>query len=107
MNFSYIIESLLKELKTKKPYVVKYDGKKYKTYAYSEKSALANVGARIAKENNIGREFFSKYIQRVLDNGTARIIEEKCWKNYKQIGYKKKGKRNVPNCVKIKGKKTK
>ena len=23
----------------------------------------------------------------------------KCWKNYKQVGYKKKGGRTVPNCV--------
>lgn len=25
---------------------------------------------------------------------------EKCWKGYKQVGMKKKGKRQVPNCVK-------
>ena len=24
----------------------------------------------------------------------------KCWKTYKQVGYKKKGGRRVPNCVK-------
>ena len=24
---------------------------------------------------------------------------ESCWKNYKQIGMKKKGKKKVPNCV--------
>jgi hypothetical protein len=24
----------------------------------------------------------------------------KCWKTYKQVGYKKKGGRTVPNCVK-------
>lgn len=29
---------------------------------------------------------------------------EACWKNYKQIGMKKKGKRMVPNCVPKKGK---
>ena len=23
----------------------------------------------------------------------------KCWSNYKQVGYKKKGNRTVPNCV--------
>ena len=23
----------------------------------------------------------------------------KCWKKYKQVGYKKKGNRTVPNCV--------
>jgi hypothetical protein len=26
-------------------------------------------------------------------------ILEACWKNYKQVGMKKKGKRKVPNCV--------
>ena len=28
-----------------------------------------------------------------------------CWKGYEMIGMKKKGKRNVPNCVPIKKKK--
>jgi predicted transcriptional regulator len=107
MNFNDLVESIVNSLKTKNPYLVKYDGRKYKTSAYSERSALANIGARIAKENNISKEFFSKYIQKVLDNGKAKMIEEKCWKNYKQVGYKKKGKRNVPNCVKIKSRKTK
>lgn len=26
---------------------------------------------------------------------------EKCWKHYKQVGMKRKGKKQVPNCVKI------
>jgi hypothetical protein len=29
------------------------------------------------------------------------ILEEACWKGYKQIGMKKKGKKSVPNCVPI------
>ena len=30
-----------------------------------------------------------------------------CWSGYEMIGMKKKGGRNVPNCVPIKGKKKK
>ncbi len=33
-----------------------------------------------------------------FDNCVNTILE-KCWKNYKQLGMKKKGKRKVPNCV--------
>ena len=29
------------------------------------------------------------------------ILNEDCWKGYKQIGMKRKGKKNVPNCVPI------
>ncbi len=29
------------------------------------------------------------------------ILTEACWKGYKQIGMKKKGKRQVPNCVPV------
>jgi hypothetical protein len=28
------------------------------------------------------------------------LLNEKCWKGSKQKGYKKKGKKMVPNCVK-------
>jgi hypothetical protein len=27
------------------------------------------------------------------------LFIEACWKNYKQVGMKKKGKKMVPNCV--------
>lgn len=30
---------------------------------------------------------------------TFREIREACWKNYKQVGMKQKGKKMVPNCV--------
>lgn len=33
------------------------------------------------------------------------VLTEACWKNYKQEGMKKKGKRMVPNCVPKKKKK--
>lgn len=29
----------------------------------------------------------------------VQFFTEKCWKGYKQVGMKKKGKRKVPNCV--------
>ena len=29
-----------------------------------------------------------------------QFFYEACWKGYKQVGMKKKGKRKVPNCVK-------
>jgi hypothetical protein len=35
------------------------------------------------------------------------VLSEACWKNYKQEGMKKKGKRMVPNCVPKKKKKKK
>jgi len=107
MNFNNVVESIIGSSTNKKQYAVRYNGKRYTTYASSKRAALANIGARIAKENNIKREYYSKFIQKVLDNGSANLIEEKCWKDYKQIGMKKKGKRIVPNCVKKKGKKTK
>jgi hypothetical protein len=34
-----------------------------------------------------------------------KVLSEACWKNYKQEGMKKKGKRMVPNCVSKKKKK--
>ena len=36
----------------------------------------------------------------------SETLEEACWKNYKQVGMKKKGNKMVPNCV-PKGKKKK
>lgn len=35
------------------------------------------------------------------------FFEEACWKGYQQVGMKKKGKREVPNCVPKKKKKKK
>jgi len=32
----------------------------------------------------------------------SEIISEACWKGYKQVGMKKKGKKTVPNCVPVK-----
>jgi hypothetical protein len=38
------------------------------------------------------------YFNKIIDNKIALI--EKCWKGYKMRGYKKKGNRKVPNCIK-------
>jgi hypothetical protein len=106
MTYNQIINILLESVKRSK-WEVRYDGKKYNTYATTKKAALANIGARIAKEMGLKREIYPKIIRKVVDSGFAKIIEEKCWKGYTQIGMKKKGKRTVPNCVKKKAKKTK
>jgi hypothetical protein len=41
---------------------------------------------------------FDKHIENIL---------EACWKNFKQVGMKKKGKKTVPNCIPKKKKKIK
>ena len=40
-----------------------------------------------------------------FDKHVENILKEACWKKYKQVGIKKKGKKMVPNCV-LKKKKT-
>lgn len=37
--------------------------------------------------------------QQVGDTTELEPVNEACWKGYKQIGMKKKGKKTVPNCV--------
>ena len=39
------------------------------------------------------------YIDTAADYVQGGEMEEACWSGYKQVGMKKKGKRNVPNCV--------
>ncbi len=34
-----------------------------------------------------------------LKKTILNVLDEACWKNYKQIGMKKKGNKMVPNCV--------
>ena len=41
---------------------------------------------------------FDKLVERILEE-QKKTVTEACWKNYKQVGMKKKGKRKVPNCV--------
>ena len=42
---------------------------------------------------------FDKLVEKILEEQKNNVTEA-CWKNYKQVGMKKKGKKNVPNCVK-------
>jgi hypothetical protein len=41
---------------------------------------------------------FDKLVEKILEEQKDTVTEA-CWKNYKQVGMKKKGKRKVPNCV--------
>jgi hypothetical protein len=41
---------------------------------------------------------FDKLVEKILEE-QKNTVTEACWKNYKQVGMKKKGKRKVPNCV--------
>jgi hypothetical protein len=37
----------------------------------------------------------------MLAKENGHTVDEACWVGYKQVGMKKKGKRIVPNCVKV------
>jgi hypothetical protein len=41
---------------------------------------------------------FDKLVEKILEE-QKNTVTEACWKNYKQVGMKKKGKKKVPNCV--------
>jgi hypothetical protein len=41
---------------------------------------------------------FDKLLEKILEE-QKNTVTEACWKNYKQVGMKKKGKKKVPNCV--------
>lgn len=34
-----------------------------------------------------------------MEKKTKRTTEDPCWKGYEQVGMKKKGSKEVPNCV--------
>lgn len=53
---------------------------------------------RLTKDQSV---FMTQFINKIMTNFDAyfKLIMEKCWKNYKQLGTKKKGKKEVPNCV--------
>jgi hypothetical protein len=50
-------------------------------------------------------EDFRNAVQKSKEQNTTKLesfkefFAEACWKNYKQVGTKKKGKKQVPNCV--------
>jgi hypothetical protein len=41
---------------------------------------------------------FDELVEKILEE-QKNTVTEACWKNYKQVGMKKKGKKKVPNCV--------
>jgi hypothetical protein len=43
----------------------------------------------------------SDYIDTAADYVAGGEMDEACWSGYKQVGIKKKGKKNVPNCVPV------
>ena len=77
--------------------------------ARSELSIISNAAKRLRKkmkgEGDIKAWVQSKitkaadYIDTAADYVDSQEIGEACWKGYKQVGMKKKGKKMVPNCV--------
>ena len=77
--------------------------------ARSELSTISNAAKRLRKkmkgEGDIKAWVQSKitkaadYIDTAADYVDSQEIGEACWKGYKQVGMKKKGKKMVPNCV--------
>ena len=74
-------------------------------YAVSSKNEKS---IRQYKEKNpnvtgydIGRQHSSlvKDVRNRIGESFKKFIEETCWKDYKKVGMKKKGKKMVPNCV--------
>jgi len=77
--------------------------------ARSELSIISNAAKRLRKkmkgEGDIKAWVQSKitkaadYIDTAADYVDSQEIGEACWKGYKQVGMKKKGKKMVPNCI--------
>jgi hypothetical protein len=42
---------------------------------------------------------FDQLVEKILEE-QKNTVTEACWKKYKQVGMKKKGKKKVPNCIK-------
>jgi len=68
-----------------KPHMMYGDGKAEKAETYKEHLKLKNKGW--------GHDKPSGFKLREVNSPM------KCWKTHKQVGYKKKGGRTVPNCV--------
>jgi hypothetical protein len=58
-----------------------------------------DVGESISIEDLNGNSF-AEVVDIIGPNQMEPIVDEGCWKGYKQIGMKKKGDKVVPNCVK-------
>jgi hypothetical protein len=68
-----------------KPHMMYGDGKAEKADTYNEHLKL--------KKKGWGHKKPSGFKLREVNSPM------KCWKTHKQVGYKKKGRRTVPNCV--------
>ena len=70
------------------------DLKKIKPQVFDPNNKLQNTQTKeepIGEAPEIKQENYNKTFK--------KFFTEACWKNYKQVGMKKKGKKNVPNCV--------
>lgn len=62
-----------------------------------EKSDVAKESVTIEDLNG---NSFAEVVDIIGPNQMEPVVDEGCWKGYKQVGMKKKGARLVPNCVK-------
>lgn len=79
----------------KKIFRVKTDDKSYKVRAETEQEAKDVIEKHAPGANIRSVEFVSNIMH---EQGVAED-EDPCWKNYKQVGMKDKGGKQVPNCV--------
>jgi len=96
--------------------VIKTKGKPKRVGAAIVTNQPSGIAAAIARKNNISSRALIMYINKLVDKGVipkelkaelqietfkgfVEQIEEACWDGYKQVGMKKKGDKEVPNCV--------
>jgi pyrimidine deaminase RibD-like protein/FMN phosphatase YigB (HAD superfamily) len=77
------------------------------TKAIMYDDALPNLESFVELKDEYPRtKFYAWHVSLEGDaseyNRTNESLDEACWKGYKQLGMKKKGKRTVPNCVPVK-----
>jgi len=96
--------------------VIKTKGKPKRVGAAIVTNQPSGIAAAIARKNNVSSRSLIMYINKLVDKGVipkelkaelqietfkgfVEQIEEACWDGYKQVGMKKKGDKEVPNCV--------
>ena len=58
------------------------------------------VNEAVAEEQAHKRQLINQYAAVIAERVLMKeSLDEACWKNYKQVGMKKKGRKMVPNCV--------
>ena len=88
-----------KEIKTRDKYADDLPDKEFKKrYGKDWESVKYATATKMAKKKNEDIE------QELMDQWLAEKADP-CWKGYEMIGMKKKGNKDVPNCVPKKGKK--